>query len=57
MSEWGIPFDHIETHWTNRQLQMHAARLAERMDANTRANKAKHGSVSSRDFLKQQGYV
>ena len=30
MSEWGIPFDHIEEHWTERQWLMMLDRLVDR---------------------------
>ncbi|MCC6490670.1 MAG: hypothetical protein IT364_24505 [Candidatus Hydrogenedentes bacterium] len=32
MTEWGIPFDHIENHWTDRQFAMMCERLFERQE-------------------------
>lgn len=44
MKEWGIPFDHIESHWTERQFLMFIDRLSERY-------KKKPGGKSKVSFL------
>ena len=40
MAEWGIPFDHIEDHWTDRQFYGMYHRLVERKQAEADAIKA-----------------
>jgi len=61
MAEWGIPFDYIETHWTTRQLHMHAARLAERRDRETpkpaRGSRSGNSGRSSGRSMKYKDYL
>jgi len=40
MSEWHVPFDHIETNWTDRQFYGMYRRLAERKQREADAMKA-----------------
>jgi hypothetical protein len=35
MAEWGVSWDYIETHWTDRQYLMMVRRLAERCEKQT----------------------
>jgi hypothetical protein len=42
MVEWGIPFDHIEEHWTDAQFMMFWRRLVERKEAEHRAANREH---------------
>jgi len=44
MCEWGIPFDHIEEHWTFRQFEMMAQRLNERLKKQRDAMTRPHGA-------------
>jgi len=64
MAEWGIPFDHIETHWTTRQLHMHAARLAERREREnpkqargSRRGESPRRRVKYKDMLRDRGII
>lgn len=45
MTEWHIPFDHIENNWTDRELAMMVERLVERKRAERRTIKRKPGMV------------
>jgi hypothetical protein len=43
MAEWGIPFDHIEEHWTDSQYLMMLERLRERLEARLSASDKAQG--------------
>jgi hypothetical protein len=45
MAEWHIPFDHMETHWTCRQVETMWARLVERKQRDADAMKQAKGKT------------
>lgn len=49
MSEWGIPFDHIEAHWTDAQFLAFADLLLERLRSQS-GDKPKP-TLGEREFL------
>ena len=61
MAEWGIPFDHIEAHWTDRQFYMMLARLNERNRKSPRgsegSSKGGRRKISYKAHLKERGLV
>jgi len=48
MAEWGIPFDHIEDKWTDRDFYTMYRRLVERRRAENDAVKRANENVKSR---------
>lgn len=53
MSEWGIAFDYIEEHWTDRQFHMMASRLMERLKQQSGKQSGKK-SMSIQEFVESQ---
>jgi len=55
MSEWGIPFDYIETHWTDREfmamVNVHNKRITE---LNASMKTAKQGPAGSKTMSLRQ---
>lgn len=63
MSEWGIPFDHIEENWTDHQFLVMAKRLEERLTRKSGESGVSgfagenSGRVSYTSWLRKQGVI
>lgn len=57
MSLWGIPFDYIEEHWTDRQYFMMVDRACERLERERRTETQGKRMTLSRFINVQRGLV
>lgn len=53
MSQWGISFDYIEQHWTDRQFYMMSQRLMERIKQQS-GKSSKAGKLNIQEFVESQ---
>jgi hypothetical protein len=43
MSEWGVPWDYIDTHWTPRQIQAFGEALRDRLKRQSQPTHSRSG--------------